>query len=129
MPSVHCYVPEINKLFSKEDVNFYENPPTYSDMKSEVKIKVYYELNEGDFSDFVEDAESTYTNAEDLENYYAENLNRYLTKDGLTIQQVLDNLLLTSGDEDNNDAKWQAYYQNNLLTQIRSGFNFNNTTL
>lgn len=105
VPSVHCYIPEVNKLFSKENVNLYEDPPIYSDVKSEIKVKVYYELNAEDFVEFVEESEDTYTTPTSLENYYEQTLNRYLTKDGLTIQQVLDNLLLNNGDEDNNDAK------------------------
>ena len=105
IPSVHCYIPEINKVFSKEDVNFYEVPTIYSDMKSDIKVKVYYELNTDDFAEFTANAVETYTTPAQLEAYYETSLNRYLTKDGLTIKQVLDNLLLTNGDEDNNDAK------------------------
>jgi hypothetical protein len=103
--SITCFVPRIPQIFSKEGVQFYDNQIPEA---SNVVVNIYYEVNS--------------SIPEEL-------LNRTLTKDGLTIQQVLSSLFNNSGDEDNADAKWSASFHSAVIDQLRSGFNFNNTNL
>jgi hypothetical protein len=84
--SITCFVPRIPQIFSKEGVQFYDNQIPEA---SNVVVNIYYEVNS--------------SIPEEL-------LNRTLTKDGLTIQQVLSSLFNNSGDEDNADAKWSARF-------------------
>lgn len=102
--SIKVQIPEIHKVFLPNTVEDYDSTLPAD---SSVIIKTYYEpvtFSAGD---------------EIFEN---------ITKDGLTIQQVMDSILLY-GDEDNNDGKWTAFYSNAFDGELRSGFNFNNTTV
>jgi hypothetical protein len=103
--SITFFVPNIPRVFSKESVLSYDNQIP---VDSEIKINIYYE-------------------ATDL-NLQTDEVFDNLTKDALTIQQVVNNLL-QYGDEDDNSAKWTAYYSNALGEELRSGFAFNNATL
>jgi hypothetical protein len=102
--TIKVQIPEIHKVFLPNTVEDYDS---VLPADSRILIKTYYEpvsFQSGD---------------EIFEN---------VTKDGLSIQQVMNSILLY-GDEDNNDGKWTAFYANALEGELRAGFNFNNTTL
>jgi hypothetical protein len=103
--SIVCFIPRIPLVFSKETTTTYD-PVIPAD--SRIQIKIYYE-----------------TNSAIPDNL----LNQYLTKDGLSIDQLMLSLFNNTGDEDNADAKWSAVFHSALAGQTRSGFNFNNTNL
>jgi len=49
-------------------------------------------------------------------------------KDGLELSQILSSLL-TYGNPDSTNGKWQAVVEDSLVGELRSGFEFNNTNL
>ena len=102
--TLKCFIPSIPKVFSKTSVLSYDSTiPT----GSSIKVNIYYEAT---------DLQSGDTTIENI------------TKDSLTIDQVIDSLL-SYGDEDNGSAKWDAYYSSVFNGVLRSDFKFNNTNL
>lgn len=79
--TVKFYVPSIPKVFSKGSVELYDSTIPAA---SEIKVNIYYEATD------LQSGDDTFTS---------------LTKNSLTIDQVVDSLLETYGDEDNDDAK------------------------
>ena len=79
--TVKCYIPAIPKVFSKGTVELYDSTIPAG---SSIKLKVYYEASN------LQSGDTTFAS---------------LTKDSLTIEQVVNSLLATYGDEDNDDAK------------------------
>jgi len=106
--SVTFFVPTIPKVFSKTSVLSYDSEIPAD---SQIQVKFYYEP--------ILSASQTLPEADIFQN---------VTKDALTIQQVMNNIL-QYGDEDDSSAKWSAFYSAQLGNELRSGFAFNNATL
>lgn len=79
--TIKCYVPAIPKVFRKDSAQFYDSTIPAD---SSIKVNIYYEASD------LQAGDTTFAS---------------LTKNSLTIDQVVDSLLSNYGDEDNDDAK------------------------